>query len=681
MEESGKRSGRTGRRRLGLGLAAALAFVSFQPSFALAVCGDTVVDAGEDCDDGNASGGDCCSAACAYETGGSACADDGSVCTIDLCDGEGACIHQPGNAGTECRPDGRIVGLGAVDADVLLLPVAIAETWFQTHECGDGSTLQLYPVGGVSCAAWHTYNTTPGSAANLKAKVQGILNETYTPPAATAGSTTFNLVGGTISSAMADIVNLYNTRKNGSGEWTVRVPVFAASVCANFTSTLQITGFATVTIHACSNTLIQAYVDCVTLTSGSEGPADYGTVVGGDTECDVAETCDGVNPACPADVHEPYGTACGADSLACTADVCDGAGGCTHFGGNIGAICRTSAGACDPPESCNGAAACPADAKSTAVCRAPSGVCDVAETCDGASSACPADGFAVGAVCRLSAGECDAAESCGAAAACPADGNAPTGTPCGDPTATACSAPDSCDDLGFCDEKNVLPGTACEDGDPCMEGDTCAPDGRCVGGPVPRCDDGHACTIDECAPETGVCTFETRPATGCRSAGKSTFSVSTSGEGKARWKWGRGEATSCGDLGTPDADTGYDVCVFDGAGDGTYDLAAHFALPANGLWDRSSACRWTYKDRSGASDGLTGLKLSPRDAGRASIQISVEGALAPLPEPVAADRFMNADQDVTVQIVNSAGVCWESRLTESRKNTGEAYKGTGGNEF
>jgi cysteine-rich repeat protein len=836
MEESGKRSARTGRKTLGLGLAAALLLLAFTPSFALAVCGDTVVDAGEDCDDGNGTGGDCCSAACAYETGGSACADDGSVCTVDLCDGEGTCLHEPGNAGTECRPDGRIVGLGAVDAGVLRFPVAIAETWFETHQCGGGDVLQLYPFGGTSCSAWHTYNTTPGSAANLKSKVQGIHNGTYTPPAATAGSTTFNLVGGTVSSALADIVTLYNANKNPSGEWTVRVPVFASDVCANFTSTLQITGFATVTIYACSTQLIQAYVDCVTLASGSEGLADYGTVVGGDTECGLAESCDGVSPTCPADVHEPYGTACDADSLVCTADVCDGAGVCTHVGGNVGATCRASAGACDPAETCSGGIACPADAKSTAVCRAAGGACDVAETCDGvanacpsdakstavcrgvagtcdvaetcdgianacpadavlaaantcretggvcdvaetcdgvaaacpadakltsacrssagvcdaaescngvdsdcpvdshheagtacrasagvcdvaetctgasaqcpsdafasgttcrnaagvcdvaetcsgASAACPADAFDVGAACRASAGECDAAESCVAAAACPPDLNAPFGTPCGDPAATSCSAPDSCDDLGVCDENNLLPGTPCEDDYPCTTYDLCDTDGNCHAGPFPACDDGNACTVDECAPETGDCSFETRPATGCRSAGKSSFGVSTGGDGKARWKWGKGEATSCEDFGAPDADTGYDVCVFDGAGDGTYDLAAHFALPANGLWERSSACRWTYRDRAGLIDGITGVKLTPRDSGRASIQISAEGELAPLPVPVASDRYMNADPDVTVQIVNSAGVCWESRLTESRKNTGDAYKGTGAVEI
>jgi len=57
-----------------------------------AICGDGHVDAGEQCDDGNALPGDCCSATCQYET--SAC-DDGDGCTAgDTCMA-GACVATP----------------------------------------------------------------------------------------------------------------------------------------------------------------------------------------------------------------------------------------------------------------------------------------------------------------------------------------------------------------------------------------------------------------------------------------------------------------------------------------------------------------------------------------------------------------------------------------------------------
>jgi len=55
------------------------------------VCGNSVAEAGEQCDDGNTAAGDCCSASCQWELPGSTC-DDGDACTEpDTCDGAGTC--------------------------------------------------------------------------------------------------------------------------------------------------------------------------------------------------------------------------------------------------------------------------------------------------------------------------------------------------------------------------------------------------------------------------------------------------------------------------------------------------------------------------------------------------------------------------------------------------------------
>ncbi|HJQ97395.1 MAG TPA: hypothetical protein VJ826_03720, partial [Candidatus Polarisedimenticolaceae bacterium] len=134
--------------------------------------------------------------------------------------------------------------------------------------------------------------------------------------------------------------------------------------------------------------------------------------------CDVPESCDGVSPFCPAD------------------------------GFAAGGVCRASTDACDPAETCSGASAeCPADAIATAgtVCRAPAGGCDVAEICDGASTACPADAIATaGTECRGVAGACDVAEICdGASVACPVDGFVAGGTECR-ATAGVCDVAESC---------------------------------------------------------------------------------------------------------------------------------------------------------------------------------------------------------------------------------------------
>ena len=103
------------------------------------VCGNGIVEPGEDCDSGAADGtpGSCCTTLCTFSapgqlcrasagecdlaetcTGssglcpadakvaaGTACTDDGNVCTQDICDGvSAACAHPAGNAGVVCRP-------------------------------------------------------------------------------------------------------------------------------------------------------------------------------------------------------------------------------------------------------------------------------------------------------------------------------------------------------------------------------------------------------------------------------------------------------------------------------------------------------------------------------------------------------------------------------------------------
>src|SRR5262245_58015952 len=62
-------------------------------------CGDGIQQGGEQCDDGNTENGDCCSASCFFEPPPTPCTGDGDVCTIDGCNGSGACIVvgiQPG---------------------------------------------------------------------------------------------------------------------------------------------------------------------------------------------------------------------------------------------------------------------------------------------------------------------------------------------------------------------------------------------------------------------------------------------------------------------------------------------------------------------------------------------------------------------------------------------------------
>lgn len=56
------------------------------------VCGNWIVEAGEACDDGNTTNGDCCSSVCQFEPVDSSCAD-GNVCNgAETCNGAGTCV-------------------------------------------------------------------------------------------------------------------------------------------------------------------------------------------------------------------------------------------------------------------------------------------------------------------------------------------------------------------------------------------------------------------------------------------------------------------------------------------------------------------------------------------------------------------------------------------------------------
>jgi cysteine-rich repeat protein len=221
--------------------------------------------------------------------------------------------------------------------------------------------------------------------------------------------------------------------------------------------------------------------------------------------CDVAESCDGVGNACPADAFEPPTTACRPSAGVCDlVDQCPGTGPDCGVDAKSTAVCRPSAGICDVAESCGGVGdGCPADevAPASTVCRPSGGVCDLTESCDGVAVACPADAKRT-AECRAAADVCDVAETCdGAGNDCPADAFAA-------PTVECRAA------AGVCDSAETCTGTgaACPaDGFVTAHGlGSCRPSA----GPCDVADicpgTGPDCSPDEFAPATTVC----RPAVG-----------------------------------------------------------------------------------------------------------------------------------------------------------------------
>ncbi|HYC56696.1 MAG TPA: sialidase family protein [Candidatus Binatia bacterium] len=58
------------------------------------LCGNSILDAGEDCDDEPPrDDGDCCTRTCSFDVALTLCTSDDDVCTIDRCDGAGTCLH------------------------------------------------------------------------------------------------------------------------------------------------------------------------------------------------------------------------------------------------------------------------------------------------------------------------------------------------------------------------------------------------------------------------------------------------------------------------------------------------------------------------------------------------------------------------------------------------------------
>jgi len=69
-------------------------------------CANGVLEAPEQCDDGNRSDVDCCSSTCQFRPAGASCPQDNVQCTDAVCDGAGSCTHPSSAPGTLCEADG-----------------------------------------------------------------------------------------------------------------------------------------------------------------------------------------------------------------------------------------------------------------------------------------------------------------------------------------------------------------------------------------------------------------------------------------------------------------------------------------------------------------------------------------------------------------------------------------------
>ena len=208
-------------------------------------------------------------------------------------------------------------------------------------------------------------------------------------------------------------------------------------------------------------------------------------------ECDVAERCDGVNAACPADGFAAIDTQCGnPEELGdCDhADSCDGAGSCLSNRPEDGTACGG-----DPPTTCTNQLTCEGGLcqdnglkpVGTLCGDGAAGACNGADTCN-ASGVCETNVAADGTACGGAGTACVNQDLC-ESGVCADKGFVAAGGACGDSSSGPCDQPDACDGSGVCQSNPLAVGASCSDGEECTIADACDSSGQCVGAANPVC--------------------------------------------------------------------------------------------------------------------------------------------------------------------------------------------------
>jgi len=398
------------------------------------LCGNGILEAGEDCDDGNFLAGDCCSPTCTFEPVTTVCRSAVDGCDADeFCDGAGACpldTFQPlgtacGNpTNTVCDAADTCDGSGACQANIAPTTTecrAIAGDCDVAEFCdGLGACpIDNFLIAGTACG-------NPASSICDNPDIcdgNGTCSPDFSPT--------------TVLCRVAVDVCDVDEFCDGAGACPTNAFQVAGAACGDPANTVcdnpdscDGTGF-------CQANLAVSTVVC-------RAPI---------SDCDVTELCDGLG-RCPLDQFLALGTTCGnTTSTVCdNPDSCDASGNCLSNPKPSTVLCRTAVDACDVDDFCDGAGSCSVDAfqPTGTSCGNPTvTVCDAADTCNGAGT-CQANFEPTTLVCRSAAPDCDVAEFCNGAGSCPVDTFEPLGTACGNPSGTTCDNPDSCDAAGVC---------------------------------------------------------------------------------------------------------------------------------------------------------------------------------------------------------------------------------------
>lgn len=277
--------------------------------YLLSECGDGHVGPGESCEDGNFLAGDCCSPDCRFEPAATPCADDGVVCTTDLCDATGQCLHSPGNSGAICRPAGG-------DCDVA--EMCSGDSASCPPDAFAPPTTACRPSAGACDLAESCTGASPDCPADAKS------SQVCRPAAAAC-----------------------DAAESCDGTGDDCPPDLAAAAGLECRAAAGICDLA----ETCDGASLACPADGF-VTAGAPCRPATGA-------CDVAEECTGSSPSCPADRSAPDGTSCSDGAFCNGAESCL-QGACTSAQPPCAGTCDESNQACTscpvvPRTDCRGA--------------------------------------------------------------------------------------------------------------------------------------------------------------------------------------------------------------------------------------------------------------------------------------------------------------------------------------
>jgi hypothetical protein len=352
--------------------------------------------------------------------------------------------------------------------------------------------------------------------------------------------------------------------------------------------------------------------------------------------CDPAVGCSHAEELCPAScAGQPDGARCIDGSVCTSGDQCQG-----------GVCVPGPAPACPDMDSCTSAACDPVfgcvytEEFVSAPC-VPECTGTVADftRCPGDSNICSIDaclpstsfgddkcieGLLFGRQCA-DGDLCNGDEWCSPVLGCQA--NSPRVCDDGD----ACNGDETCDALNGCIAGTPLPdGSACDDHLACTGNDSCAAE-NCSGTPLTPadCDDANPGTADQCREGFGCL--------GCRPLAIKSLGVKFAADGKPGSLKARGEIVLGAATVAPAAESVTLIADLDGA------EAYRATLPAGALVALATG-KYSFKDKTGAVNGLRSLRLTERN-GALAWKSAAKGLAIAGPQATSAAILLIAGDD------------------------------------